>query len=66
MVKDFLDGTDLFGQEALYQQYFVKDETWLFGMHPEDVSCFLEGYSWRAVEHLGAKELGNLYVKPTG
>jgi methyltransferase (TIGR00027 family) len=66
VLKDYLDGIDLFGQEALYQQYILKDKTWLFGMDPEEVASFLENYGWRVVEHLGADELDRRYVAPTG
>ena len=43
-----------------------RDGIWLFGMDPESVAGFLDGYGWRVVEHLGYDELAERYVKPTG
>ncbi len=64
--KDFLDGQTMYRQEATYKKYVVKDKTWLFGMDPEGVADFLDGYGWRVVEHLGYGELAERYVKTTG
>ncbi len=64
--KDFIDGQELYGQEAMYKQYVLKDKFWLFGMAPEDVADFIAAYGWRVVEHLGYDELADRYVKPTG
>ena len=64
--KDFIDGQVMYGQERLYKQYVIKDKTWLFGLHPEEVSSLLGTYGWRVVEHLGYEELAARFVKPTG
>ena len=64
--KDFMDGKDFYGHEFLYKQMLLKDKIWLFGMDPKDVANFLGGYGWRVLEHLGYKELADVYVKPTG
>jgi len=63
--KDFIEGRSRYGQERLFRQY-VLPRTWLFGMDPLGVDAFLEPYGWRVVEHLGAEELAESYVKPTG
>lgn len=64
--KDFIDGEVLYGQEYLYKRMVLKDKSWIFGMHPEDVGDFLSGYGWCVLEHLGYEELAERYVKPTG
>ena len=64
--KDFLDGRAMYGGEALYEQYVVRDKLWLFGMAPEEVEDFVGAYGWSVVEHLGYEELAERYVKPTG
>jgi len=64
--KDFLDGQAMYGGEAVYKQYVLRDKLWLFGMAPEEVENFLGAYGWRLVEHLGYEELAERYVKPTG
>jgi O-methyltransferase involved in polyketide biosynthesis len=56
----------MYGGEALYKQYVLRDKLWLFGMAPEEVENFLGAYGWRLVEHLGYEELAERYVKPTG
>ena len=65
ILKEFLTGDNLYGQEKTYQQA-VEKGFWLFGLHPGEVSDFLEPYGWRVVEHHGYDELAEQYVKPTG
>lgn len=64
--KDFLEGQVMYGGEAIYKQYVVRDKLWLFGMAPEDVENFLGAYGWSVIEHLGYEGLAERYVKPTG
>jgi methyltransferase (TIGR00027 family) len=64
--KDFLDGRVRYGQENLYRQYVVKNNIWLFGIDPQEMTNFLEPYGWRVVEHLSYEELAEKYVKPSG
>jgi len=64
--KDFIDGTVLHGLGSLHERLVLKDKSWLFCMDPEGVPDFLDGYGWRVLEHLGYKELADVYVKPTG
>jgi len=64
--RDFIDGSVLHGLEYLYERMLLKDESWLFGMDPEEVADFLSEYGWRVLEHLGYEELAERYVKPTG
>jgi methyltransferase (TIGR00027 family) len=63
---DFLDGQHLYGQQATYAKYVVKDKSWRYGIAPEGVADLLSGRGWRVVEHLGYDELAERYVKPTG
>jgi len=65
VLKDFLDGQSLYGQERLHERY-VKSKIWLFGLDPRKVSDFLDSYGWRVTDHLGCDELVERYVKPTG
>ena len=64
--QDFLDGQRLYGQQATYAKYVVKDKTWRYGIAPEGVADLLSRHGWRVVEHLGYDELAERYVKPTG
>ncbi len=63
--KDFLDGNNLYGMEDIYKR-FVESKTWIFGMEPESWPQFLEEYGWRIIEDIGAEDLEEKYVKPTG
>ena len=65
ILRDFLDGDNLYGQEKSYEQ-FVEKGIWIFGLHPKDVSRFLESYGWRILEHHSYDELAEKYVEPTG
>jgi methyltransferase (TIGR00027 family) len=64
--EDFLEGKEMYGQEALYEKFVERENIWLFGMEPEGVAPFLQAYGWRVVEHLGYEELAERYVRPTG
>ncbi len=65
ILKEFLIGDNLYGQEKSYKQ-FVEKGVWLSGLHPEDVPRFLEPYGWKVLEHFGYDELAEKYVEPTG
>jgi len=65
VLKDFLDGRNLYGQARLHERY-VKSNIWLFGLDPKDVSAFLAPYGWRVNEDFGYDELAERYVIPTG
>ncbi|MUL41948.1 SAM-dependent methyltransferase [Streptomonospora sp. PA3] len=64
--RDLIDGTNLFGAEAAYNKWVVREGLWRFGMRPEEVAGFLAGYGWREVEQAGAREFAARYVAPTG
>jgi len=64
--KDFVDGRAFYDNEDMYKMMVLKDKIWLFGIDPEEVADFLDGYGWRVLEHLGYDELADVYVKPTG
>ncbi|MGB0384346.1 MAG: SAM-dependent methyltransferase [Ardenticatenaceae bacterium] len=65
VLKDFIEGQNLYGQEKFYEQMIVKDNAWHFGFDPLRLADFLSEYGWRIVEHLGYDELAERYMKPT-
>ena len=65
VLKDFLTGQNLYGQERLHERY-VKGKIWLFGLDPRNISDVLDPYGWRVTEHFGCDELAERYVEPTG
>ena len=65
IVKDFIDGENLYAQKKHYQQ-FVETGVWLSGVRPEELSDFLEPYGWSILEHLDYDDLAEKYVEPTG
>lgn len=66
VLKDFVEGLNLYGLEKFYERMIVKDNAWHFGFNPENVADFLSEYGWRLIEDLGYDELGERYTKPTG
>ena len=66
VLKDFVEGSNLYEEEAFYKQMIVKARLWHFGFAPEEVADFLSEYGWRLAENLGYDVLGERYVKPTG
>jgi methyltransferase (TIGR00027 family) len=63
---DFLDGSNRYGSDVLYQRFVVKEPLWHFGMSPEEVGALLAEYGWRELEQVGAVEFTARYVRPTG
>lgn len=66
VLKDFVEGKNLYGLEKFYERMIVKDNAWHFGFATEEVVDFLSEYGWRLVEDLSYHELGERYMKPTG
>ncbi|GAA3463617.1 SAM-dependent methyltransferase [Saccharothrix longispora] len=66
VLRDFLDGTDLHGAQALHRRFATGRPLWRFGLHPHRVGDFLDAYGWREVEQVGADELEARYVRATG
>ena len=66
VLSNFINGTNLYGQGKLYQQYVIENKAWLSGMNPEDVEDFLKPYGWRVVEDAGYDALLEKYIKPVG
>ena len=64
--QDFMDGINLYGAAITYQRFRVKQELWHFGMVPEQVGTFLDGYGWREVEQMGSQECVARYIRPSG
>lgn len=64
--RDFLDGTAMYGADALHRQFVEKDRIWRFGLNPDDVDRFLAEYGWRELEQMGSDELTARYVRPSG
>ena len=57
VLKDFIEGKNLYGAAKMYERMLVKDQTWHFGFDPTEVAGFLDGYGWRLVEDLSYEEL---------
>ncbi|QUH06294.1 SAM-dependent methyltransferase [Saccharopolyspora erythraea] len=63
--RDFLDGAELYGGEALYREYVVERRLWRFGMDPGEVAGFLSEYGWRLTDDAGPREFADRYLQPT-
>jgi methyltransferase (TIGR00027 family) len=64
--KDFLEGAELYGAEAAYRGFVLKQGLWRFGFAPEEVAGFLAEYGWREAEQMGPAEFSARYVEPSG
>ncbi len=60
-----IDGRDLDDNTSLYKRAVAKG-MWKFGLEPDDVATFLDGYGWEVLEHLGYNDLRGQYLAPTG
>lgn len=62
--RDFIDGANLFGCEALYAQFLGERRMWNFGLRPSDVSPLLAQFGWSEREQVGRAEYLQRYVEP--
>jgi len=63
---DFLDGSEMYGAEAAFEQFVRKGPLWRFGLAPDQVADFLAGYGWDEAEQLGPAEFTARYLGPAG
>jgi methyltransferase (TIGR00027 family) len=63
--RDFIEGKAMYGQKPAYDKWVVKEQTWLYGMNPDEVPDLLDKYDWKVIDHLGYEDLAERYVKPT-
>ncbi|MGK2853775.1 MAG: SAM-dependent methyltransferase [Microbacteriaceae bacterium] len=64
--QDFIDGTNLYGAEAVYRKFRRRSQIWRSGFVPEHVEEMLRRYGWRLFEQVGPSYYRDLYIRPTG
>ena len=64
--QDFVDGREMYGLESLHRMTRGEGRLWKFGLEPEEVAPFLEGYGWRVLDHVGSAEYEERYLRPNG
>jgi methyltransferase (TIGR00027 family) len=64
VLKDFIQGENLYGLEGLYNRFCVKDQVWLFGIDQDKVADFIGEYGWTELEQAGTAEFIEQYLKP--
>ena len=65
VLKDFVEGKNLFNQKMLYK-LTVQKNLWLSSFNSDEIKSFLEKYGWELIEDVSYRELDETYVKPTG
>jgi methyltransferase (TIGR00027 family) len=66
VLRDYVEGRAMYGQDRLYRRYVVKDRLWLTGLDPGEVAHFVESYGWQVREHIGSDEMARRYQAPPG
>lgn len=64
--RDFLEGTNRWNSQALYDQFVRNQRIWHFGLDPDDVNPLLQDYGWAEREQVGATEYTRRYLEPIG
>lgn len=64
--RDFIDGVDISAAPSLYRGFRERSQVWKFGLRPDEVEQFLDGYGWRLLDQLGPDQVHGRYVHPTG
>ena len=60
------DGVDIAAAPSLYRRFRERSEVWKYGLRPDEVDRFLDGYGWRLLDQLGPDQARDRYVRPTG
>lgn len=67
VLKDFLDGVNMYGCESMYRRFVASaNPIWRFGLTPGAVAPLLGEYGWAQREQLGRSEFIARYIAPTG
>jgi methyltransferase (TIGR00027 family) len=66
VLREFIDGINLYGADALYRRFRQRQQLWQFGMSPQEVAAFLAGHGWQLAEQAGPDLMMHRYVEPTG
>lgn len=64
VLRDFLEGRNMYGWEKAHQKYVCQDKIWLFGLNSDEWPPFLAQYGWRLLEDKDAAELAERYAMP--
>ncbi|MBA0044965.1 SAM-dependent methyltransferase [Mycobacteroides sp. LB1] len=64
--RDFIDGSNLYGNTMLYKRFRVRSQVWMFGLSPTSVAPLLAEYGWRVVEDVSGPEYRDRYLTPAG
>jgi len=64
--QDFIDGTTLYGADAVYRRFRQRRQVWHTGFVPEQLEEVLAGHGWRLIEQAGPGYYRDTYIKPTG
>jgi O-methyltransferase involved in polyketide biosynthesis len=63
---DFIDGTNMYGAEILYQRFRRRRQVWKFGLDPDEIDAFVGTYVWRLVEQAGPEYYQKHYIQTAG
>lgn len=64
--RDFIDGSNLYGNSILYKRFRVRSQVWMFGLTPSGVAPLLAEYGWRVLEDVSGPEFQERYLTPAG
>lgn len=64
--RDFIDGSNLYGNSMLYKRFRVRSQVWMFGLTPGTVGPLLAEYGWQVLEDVSGPEYQRRYLIPAG
>ncbi|SLI63648.1 S-adenosyl-L-methionine-dependent methyltransferase [Mycobacteroides abscessus subsp. massiliense] len=64
--RDFIDGSNLYGNSMLYKRFRVRSQVWMFGLTPGAVAPLLAEYGWQVLEDVSGPEYQRRYLIPAG
>ena len=65
-MRDFIDGTNMYGAAVLYKRFRRRRQVWKFGLEPGQADAFIRSYGWQVVEQAGPGYYQQRYIRPAG
>ena len=66
ILKDFMDGKNLYDLGFMYNRVRIESQIWKLGFYPDEIHSTLKDYDWSVIEDICNNEYQERYIKPTG
>lgn len=64
VVGDFIDGSNTYGLDSVYNEFVIKQKLWYFGIRRANVAAYLQQFHWSLLEDVSGAEYVRDYLRP--